>query len=265
MGNVRIPYYQIDAFANSVFSGNPAGVCLLEQWIEDDVLQSIAAENNHSETAFVVPGDEDYQIRWFTPKAEVDLCGHATLASAFVLFESGQASRTEVCFASKSGALTVRREADLLVMDFPARKAVACATMPGALVKGLGVRPSEVLLSTRDFLAVLADEQDVRELEPDMTELAKMAEVGVIVTARGSQSDFVSRFFAPQLGVPEDPVTGSAHTTLVPYWAERLGKAKLHALQLSERGGELFCEDRGDRVDIAGRAVAYLEGTIILG
>ncbi len=195
----------------------------------------------------------------------MDLCGHATLASAFVVFTRLEPSLDVVSFESKSGTLTVEREGDLLVMDFPSRPATLCESVPGELLRGLGAKPDEVLLSVRDCLAVFGDEQAVADLRPDMVELAKLEQMGIIVTAPGSRCDFVSRFFAPKVGVAEDPVTGSAHSTLIPYWAERLGMAKLHALQISERGGELFCEDRGDRVRIAGRAVAYLEGTITLG
>jgi PhzF family phenazine biosynthesis protein len=261
---MRIPYYQIDAFTGAVFSGNPAGVCLLEEWLDGATLQAIAAENNLSETAFLVRRGVGYDLRWFTPKVEVDLCGHATLASAFVVFTRLEPSLDVISFESKSGTLTVGCEGELLVMDFPARRAEPCPSAPLELTSGLGAMPDEVLLSVRDFLAVFCDEQAVADLRPDMAELAKLDQMGIIVTAPGSASDFVSRFFAPKLGVPEDPVTGSAHSTLIPYWAERLGSSKLHALQMSERGGELFCEDRGDRVRIAGRAVAYLEGTITL-
>jgi PhzF family phenazine biosynthesis protein len=261
---VRIPYYQIDAFTGHVFSGNPAGVCLLDAWLDDATLLAIAAENNLSETAFLVADKQDYAIRWFTPKAEVDLCGHATLASALVVFTYVDGSRGTVSFASKSGRLTVDREGDLLVLDLPSRRATPCASVSEGVSRGLGARPAEVRVSVRDCLAVFADEAQVRGLRPDMAELAKLEQMGVIVTAPGSRSDFVSRFFAPSVGVPEDPVTGSAHCTLVPYWAERLGKCKLHAVQISERGGELFCEDCGDRVRMGGRAVVYLEGTITL-
>jgi len=261
---MRIPYYQIDAFTSSVFSGNPAGVCLLDHWLDDATLLAIGAENNLSETAFLVRAGDHHQLRWFTPKAEVDLCGHATLASAFVVFTWVDPSRDSVRFESKSGPLTVGRDGDLLVMDFPARKAEPRAAAPQALLTGLGARPEQVLLSVRDCLAVFGDEKAVRDLRPDTAQLAKLDQLGIIVTAPGRECDFVSRFFAPRLGVPEDPVTGSAHSTLIPFWAERLGKSRLHALQVSERGGELFCEDRGDRVHIAGRAAAYLEGTITL-
>lgn len=260
---MKIPYYQVDAFTGSVFSGNPAGVCLLDDWLEDAILQSIAAENNLSETAFLVKAGEAYNLKWFTPEIEVDLCGHATLASAFVVFERVEPSIGRVSFNSKSGLLTVVRADDLLAMDFPARRAEPCQT-PEPLTKALGWRPVETRASVRDCLAVFDTEEQIRELEPDMKELRKLDYMGIIVTAPGGRSDFVSRFFAPSAGVPEDPVTGSAHSTLIPYWSERLKKSVLHAFQVSRRGGELFCEDRGDRVQIAGKAVMYLEGTIVI-
>ena len=259
---MKIPYYQIDAFTNSVFSGNPAGVCLLAEWLNNSTLQSIAAENNLSETAFLVKNEKGYELRWFTPEIEVDLCGHATLASAFVILNCLDNSSDAVRFDSKSGPLTVTRQDDLLAMDFPSRKAELFPT-PKELVNGLGIEPKEVFRS-RDYLAVFDSEDQIKSLQPDMYELSKLDSLGVIVSAAGSKSDFVSRFFAPKVGIPEGPVTGSAHSTLVPYWAERLGKSELHAFQLSKRGGELFCKHRGDRVIIAGRAVMYLKGTITI-
>lgn len=259
---MKIPYYQIDAFTNSVFSGNPAGVCLLAEWLNNSVLQSIAAENNLSETAFLVKNEKGYELRWFTPEIEVDLCGHATLASAFVILNCLDNSSDAVRFDSKSGTLKVTRQDDLLAMDFPSRKAELCPT-PKELVSGLGIEPKEVFRS-RDYLAVFDSEDQIKSLQPDMYELSKLDSLGIIVSAAGSESDFVSRFFAPKVGIPEDPVTGSAHSTLIPYWAERLGKSELRAFQLSKRGGELFCKHRGDRVIIAGRAVIYLKGTITI-
>ena len=259
---MKIPYYQIDAFTNSVFSGNPAGVCLLAEWLNNSVLQSIAAENNLSETAFLVKNEKGYELRWFTPEIEVDLCGHATLASAFVILNCLDNSSDAVRFDSKSGPLIVTRQDDLLAMDFPSLKAELCPT-PKELMSGLGIEPKEVFRS-RDYLAVFDSEEQIKSLQPDMYELSKLDSLGVIVSAAGSESDFVSRFFAPKVGIPEDPVTGSAHSTLIPYWAERLGKSELHAFQLSKRGGELFCKHRDDRVIIAGRAVIYLKGTITI-
>jgi PhzF family phenazine biosynthesis protein len=257
---MRIPLFQVDAFTSQVFRGNPAAVCLLESWPDDATLQSIAAENNLSDTAYLLGGDGVYDIRWMTPVQEVDLCGHATLASAFVLFAGAEKGRDEVVFRSKSGELKVRREGDLLTLDFPARPPQP-VTASEDLLEGLGRPPREVW-AARDYLAVFETEDEVRTLAPDYERLARVDRFAVIATARGTRVDFVSRFFAPRQGIPEDPVTGSAHCTLVPFWSKRLGKKKLHALQVSPRGGELFCEDRGDRVAISGRAVRYLEGTI---
>lgn len=257
----RIPYYEVDAFANALFRGNPAGICPLEKWPADHVMQNIAAENNLAETAFFVPRSSDYDLRWFTPTIEIDLCGHATLASAFILFtELGFAGDT-VRFHTKSGALTVSRDGDVLTLDFPSRPPKPCP-VPDALVKGLGRRPVEVS-KARDYFAVFASAEDVRALKPDFSVLGTLDEK-VIVTAPGTDCDFVSRFFAPTAGVNEDPVTGSAHCTLIPYWSRRLGKNKLFARQLSRRGGELFCEDAGERVRIGGNAVLYLRGEIDL-
>jgi len=258
----RIPLYQIDAFTGRLFGGNPAAVCPLEEWLSDEVMQAIAAENNLSETAFLVRGGEGYDLRWFTPEMEVDLCGHATLASGFVVFQYLEPERSEVRFQTRSGPLRVRREDDLLVMDFPAREPTPCAMNP-ALAEALGAAPLD-LWESRDYMAVFETEEQVRGLRPHMDALARVGHFAVIVTAPGREADFVSRFFAPAGGIAEDPVTGSAHCTLIPYWARRLGKARLHARQVSARGGELYCEHRGERVTIAGRAVRYLEGAILL-
>ncbi len=255
---MNIPYYHVDAFTSRLFSGNPAGVCLLAGWLPDALLQSIAAENNLSETAFIVQRDSYFDLRWFTPSLEVDLCGHATLASAHVIFRHLGYSALRVRFQTRSGALTVSRERDILTLDFPARTAIACDTPPG-LSEGLRACPS-VTAKARDYLAVFETEQAVRSLQPDMTALIRLDCLGIIATAPGEHSDFVSRFFAPRAGIPEDPVTGSAHCTLIPYWAERLGRSQLRALQISPRGGELFCEHRGERVGIGGRAVTYASG-----
>jgi PhzF family phenazine biosynthesis protein len=258
----RLRLYQVDAFTSQVFGGNPAAVCPLDAWLPDDVLQAIALENNLSETAFVLRDEvRGWQIRWFTPTQEVDLCGHATLASASVLFHGDDKDRDEIVFRSRSGELKVRREGDLLTLDFPSRPPKA-VTASDDLMEGLGRPPREVW-AARDYLAVYDREEDVRALVPDVDRLRRIDQLfGVIVTAPGTKVDFVSRFFAPRIGVDEDPVTGSAHCTLVPYWSKRLGRKRLHALQVSSRGGELFCEDRGDRVAISGNAVRYLEGTI---
>jgi predicted PhzF superfamily epimerase YddE/YHI9 len=257
---MKIRMYQVDAFTSRLFGGNPAAVCPLDGWLEDGAMQAIAAENNLSETAFFVGGKGSYDLRWFTPAVEVNLCGHATLASAFVVFRHLEPSLETVSFRSKSGELRVVRSGDLLTLDFPSWMPSRCEA-PEALTRGLGRPPREVLAS-EDYLAVYDSEDEVRSLAPAMDALAGLDRFAVIVSAPGQGSDFVSRFFAPKQGIPEDPVTGRAHCTLVPYWARRLGKPRLHALQVSRRGGELFCEDRGDRVSIGGRAVQFLEGTI---
>lgn len=259
---MKIPLYQVDAFTNTLFRGNPAAVCPLEEWLEDQQMQAIAAENNLAETAFLVSRDDHYDLRWFTPVTEVDLCGHATLASAYMVFQSLNTSLTRVEFSTKSGMLTVEREGSLLSMNFPSRPASSC-DISDDLVQALGAQPAEVLLS-QNYLVVYESEEVIRSLRPDMSRLLTIDCFGFIVTARGNDVDFVSRFFAPKAGIPEDPVTGSAHCTLVPYWAEKLSKTKLHALQLSQREGELFCENLGDRVKISGHAVIYSEGFIYL-
>ncbi len=259
---LRIPFYQVDAFTSRLFGGNPAGVCLLESWLPAEVMQAVAAENNLSETAFLVKEGDGWGLRWFTPEVEVDLCGHATLASGFVLLKALGVAAGTVRFSTQSGPLAVNEEGDLLSMDFPSRPGEPCQAPP-SLPEGLGIAAAEVRRS-RDYLVVVESEEQVRALRPDMGRLAGLDALGVIVTAPGRTCDFVSRFFAPGAGVPEDPVTGSAHCTLVPYWSHRLGKKRLHALQVSARGGELFCEDRGDRVSIAGTAALYLQGHILL-
>ena len=259
---MEIEIYQVDAFAGKVFTGNPAAVCPLDAWLDDAILQSIAQENNLSETAFFVKTADDYQIRWFTPVAEVDLCGHATLASAFVFFTHIDPSCKRVTFNSASGPLHVERNAGRLCMNFPSQPPHACDA-PDDLIAGLGKPPSRVL-SCEDYFVVFESEKDIRDLRPRMDLLKNLDLRGVIVTAPGNSVDFVSRFFAPVLGVDEDPVTGSAHSALTPYWAERLNKKELNAHQLSARGGELFCKDLGERVEIAGTAVQYLHGTIVL-
>jgi predicted PhzF superfamily epimerase YddE/YHI9 len=237
-------------------------VCPLETWLPDTVMQAIAAENNLSETAFFVAEGDGWRLRWFTPTTEVDLCGHATLASAYVIFNLLVPEQPRIVFRTeKAGDLVVTRHGELLALDFPARPAAPCPPPP-SLGPALGRQPSAVL-AARDYLAVYDDPSDVAELAPDFAALAALDRFAVIVTAPGSgEIDFVSRFFAPAQGVDEDPVTGSAHCTLIPYWAARLGKTRLAARQLSRRGGNLSCELRGDRVTIAGRAVLYLKGTI---
>lgn len=257
---MKLALYQVDAFTDRRFGGNPAAVVLLRSELPDATLQAIAAENNLSETAFVLAAKDHYRLRWFTPRVEIDLCGHATLGTAHVLFETGAARGDAVRFETASGTLTVSREGGLLCMDFPARPAdpIDC---PAGLVEALGARPAEVRFA-RDLMAVFDEEEQIAGLRPDLAGIAALEAFAVAVTAPGRDVDFVSRFFAPKAGIPEDPVTGSAHCTLVPYWAERLGKRKLHALQVSERGGELFCEHLGDRVILRGKVVDYLRGEI---
>ncbi len=257
---MKLPIYQVDAFAGRRFAGNPAAVCPLERWLGDDVMQSIAEENNLAETAFTVKRGDEYEIRWFTPTVEIDLCGHATLATAWVVFERLEPGRGPITFHSRSGPLMVRRDGDRLALDFPADEGAPCEPPPG-LAEALGLAPRETHCA-RYVMAVLASEDQVRNLTPDMSRVAALEARALIVTAPGRDVDFVSRFFAPRLGVPEDPVTGSAHCILVPYWARRLNKTRLHALQLSPRGGELWCEMAGTRVILAGHGVPYLEGTI---
>ena len=253
---MRIPLYQVDAFASSVFRGNPAAICPLKSWLPDATLQAIAAENNLPETAFFVREGDGYRLRWFTPTVEVELCGHATLASGFVVLEADGA----VTFATRSGALIVTRRGDALTLDLPALPALPMAPPP-ALIEGLGIAPRETLRAS-NWLCLLDDEAAVRAVKPDFATLATLHPHGVIVTARGNTVDFVSRFFGPSFGIPEDPVTGSAHCTLTPYWSARLGKKTLAAQQVSARGGELTCEDRGARVALTGHCALYLKGEI---
>jgi PhzF family phenazine biosynthesis protein len=260
MQRANIPIFQVDAFTGAVFAGNPAAVCPLETWLPDSVMQSIAAENNLAETAFFVPQNGTFHLRWFTPMCEVDLCGHATLASAHVLFEELGYKAESIRFETKSGELVVEREGGRLTMDFPARPPEPVEPDP-ALSSCLGGAPTEVL-AARDYLVVYGSEEEVKALQPEMASLSKIDRFATIVTAPGRDCDFVSRFFAPAKGIPEDPVTGSSHCTLIPYWAKKLGKTRLHARQVSPRSGELFCELAGDRVKISGHAALFLKGLI---
>jgi PhzF family phenazine biosynthesis protein len=257
---MKIPLYQIDAFTDQVFGGNPAAVCPLKEWIGEDLPQKIAAENNLSETAFFVKVGDEYELRWFTPTLEVDLCGHATLATAYVIFFYINEELKQVTFHSQSGILKVKKENELLVLDFPSRKPQPFGCPPD-LERGIGVIPIEVL-KDRDFYAVLKNQREVEAIIPDFQYLEKLDSLGVCVTAEGESVDFVSRFFAPRAGVNEDPVTGSAHSSLIPYWADKLNKRKLNAIQLSKRKGHLFCENLEDRVLIGGKAVTYAIGAI---
>lgn len=259
---MKIPIYQVDAFTDRLFGGNPAAVCPLEEWLAPEIMQNIAAENNLSETAFFVRKDMIFELRWFTPATEVDLCGHATLASGHVLYSHLGYTEDQVTFSTMSGEVAVSKSDGRLVLDFPATPPLQ-AEMKDELIQGLGREPREVLKS-RDYLAVFDNEDEILALQPDFSVLGKLDCLGIIVTAEGKGSDFVSRFFAPAVGIDEDPVTGSAHTTLVPFWSERLKKNSLHAFQLSRRRGELFCQHAGDRVKIGGQAVTFFIGEIIL-
>ncbi len=264
---MEIPIYQVDAFTARPFGGNPAAVCPLDSWLDEPTMQAIAAENNLSETAFFVANGADYDIRWFTPTMEIDLAGHPTLASAHVIFEHLESGRDEVLFRTQIGdTLTITRDGERIAMDFPSRPPTARQGLDG-MGAALGAEPAEVL-AARDGFAVFESAAQVRALAPNMARVAEIDVMGVIATApgtdAGSDCDFVSRFFAPGAGVPEDPVTGSAHATLIPYWAKRLGKSRMFARQISARGGELWCQDKGDRVTIAGQAVTYMTGTLRL-
>jgi PhzF family phenazine biosynthesis protein len=259
---MRLPVFQLDAFAERRFAGNPAAVVAMERFPDDDVMQAIAAENNLAETAFLVADGSDYRLRWFTPVVEVPLCGHATLASAAVVMERLEPGRTQVVFHSHSGPLTVSRTPTGYAMDLPARPSVPTRTPP-SIVDALGVVPIEVRVDAFNYLAALGSEASVRAVAPDVAAVSRLDRSGLIVTAAGEDGyDFVSRYFAPAKGIPEDPVTGGAHCMLVPYWAERLGKRSLRAFQASRRGGELRCRLAGDRVTLEGACVFYLEGEI---
>lgn len=253
--------YQVDAFTKEVFKGNPAAVCSLKEWLPKETMQAIAFENNLSETAFFVHHGDVFDIRWFTPTFEIELCGHATLASAYVIFEILQLEDEVIRFRSHlSGELRVEKQGSLYVLDFPSRPPTHADALPG-LLRAIGKAPKEIYRA-RDFFLVYGSEKEILEIEPDFSALLKVPTHGVIVTAPGDDCDFVSRFFAPEVGVFEDPVTGSAHCNLIPFWAERLGKTVLFARQVSARGGELFCELHGDRVKIGGHAALYLKGEI---
>jgi PhzF family phenazine biosynthesis protein len=258
---MNIPFYIVDAFTSKQFSGNPAAVCFLEEWLDNAVLQSIAQENNLSETAFLVSKGSQFQLRWFTPAVEVELCGHATLAAAHVLFTHLNFKKDKIVFETASGNLQVRKKNDLLIMNFPANKPTII-DLPETLDAALGIKPREVWLSRNTYMALYDSEEVILALRPDFYKLGLLVVPYIIVTARGTNYDFVSRFFAPKVGIAEDPVTGSAHCTLVPYWAKRFNKNTLEAKQLSKRGGEIFCENLNDRVQIGGRAITYAVGAI---
>ncbi len=257
---MKLPIYQADAFTDNIFGGNPAAICPLEQWIDESLMQKIAAENNLSETAFFVKRQDSFEIRWFTPETEIDLCGHATLATAHIIYEQLGYKGKMVTFHYGGGTLQVEKEGDLLRMNFPSTPAKP-VKLPDLLVKALGKQPAEIYKS-RDYLAIFESQHDIEAIKPVFHELLALDAVGFIVSAPGIEVDFVSRFFAPGAGVNEDPVTGSAHCTLIPYWSGKLGKTKMTAVQLSKRRGEVLCEDCGDRVIIAGKAATYLQGSI---
>jgi len=254
--------YQVDAFAEKVFQGNPAAVMPLENWLEDNLMQKIAMENNLSETAFFVKTDAGYHIRWFTPEFEIDLCGHATLASAYIIKNFVEPHLAEINFTTqKAGALRAMAKDGIYTLDFPSRIPLPGKT-PGQLFKSLGITTAVEVLKSRDYFVVLPNEEAVKSVEPDFMLIKELDSVGVIVTAKGQTADVVSRCFYPGAGIPEDPVTGSAHCNIVPYWTEKLGKSKLFCKQLSQRGGDLHCELQGDRVLMSGKCVLYLEGEI---
>ncbi|MEN8250819.1 MAG: PhzF family phenazine biosynthesis protein [Bacteroidota bacterium] len=258
----KIKLYQIDAFTDKVFGGNPAAVCVLNAWLDEATMQSIANENNLSETAFIVKKDDNYEIRWFTPSVEVDLCGHATLGSAYVLFKYYDITTNIIEFHSKaSGVLPVEKVGDDLTLDFPTDVCEKVA-IPYSLISAFNIEPKETLKGKTDYLLIYSNQKEIEELTPDFNLIKASGIRGVIVSAPGDKTDFVSRFFGPGVGVNEDPVTGSAHTTLTPYWSNRLGKDVMTARQLSKRGGDLKCEYLGDRVKITGKAIIYFIGEI---
>jgi PhzF family phenazine biosynthesis protein len=263
---MKLTIYQVDAFTNHLFGGNPAAVIPLKKWLPDELMQQLALENNLSETVFFVPSETknaDYDIRWFTPEVEINLCGHATLASAFVLFEILKRKKKKIVFSSKSGLLTVRKNDDIFEMDFPSWKPERITDYPTELVASLGNPEIAGVYRYRDYLVELNNEETLKKIQPDFTLMKKVIEK-VIITAPGKDVDFVSRFFAPTAGVDEDPVTGSAHSQLIPFWSYKLGKEKMNAKQLSKRGGDIYCEQKGDRVIMGGRCVFYMKGEITL-
>jgi PhzF family phenazine biosynthesis protein len=263
---MNIPIYQADAFTNKLFGGNPAAICPLNAWLPDAIMQQIAAENNLAETAFFVKTEKGYLLRWFTPEFEIDLCGHATLASAHILFTELGYTGSEIHFETvKAGVLIVSNDGDKYTLDFPSRPPQPVDKLPIDLINALGGKIPVEVLKSRDYLVVYETEDEVRELQPDFNLLNRIDTVGIIITAEGDgKVDFVSRVFAPKMGINEDPVTGSAHCTLIPYWAEVLQKDALYACQVSKRMGELWCELKGDRVLISGKAVTYMKGNILL-
>jgi len=260
----KLTLYQVDAFTDKLFGGNPAAVCPLEEWIDESLMQKIASENNLSETAFFVKKDDVFEIRWFTPTIEVDLCGHATLATAFILFNQLDYKAEEINFYShRSGILKARKQDHMIFLDFPADELKYINTIP-EIIQSIGITPVKCYKGNTDYFIVLNSEKEVLDIEPDFKTIATLPVRGIIITAKGDDVDFVSRFFAPQTGVHEDPVTGSAHTSLAPFWSNHLEKDDLTARQLSKRGGHILCKHIGDRVLIGGSAVLYLTGEICI-
>lgn len=260
---MELTLYQIDAFADAVFKGNPAAVCPLTTWLPDEIMQKIAMENNLAETVYFVKEGSHYHIRWFTPTTEINLCGHATVAAAHVMHSYLGITDTHLSFTSKSGSLSVRKQNDLYVLNFPI-DTILPVDVPAMAIEALGVAPKEAYKGISDYLLVYENETQLLDLVPNWNKLALVDTRGICVTAPGTTFDFVSRFFAPRFGINEDPVTGSAHTTLIPYWSKRLGKTKLLAKQVSSRGGVLYCTDLGNRTEIGGQAITYLKGTIFI-
>lgn len=260
---MELTIYQVDAFTEKAFSGNPAAVVPLENWLPDETMQNIALENNLSETAFFIPTNSGFYIRWFTPAAEVDLCGHATLATAHVLFTHLNYTAETIRFDSRSGELIVRKEKNTIILDFPVSEIKEIA-MPNNLVDAFNFKALKSFGGRDDIMLVFENEDQIRLLEPDFNKIIKLKTRGIICTAPSENVDFVSRFFAPAVGVPEDPVTGSAHTMLIPFWSKKLGKQKLMAKQISKRGGTIYCQNKLTRVEIGGKAITYLIGKIYI-
>lgn len=258
---MKLPIYQVDAFADRLFTGNPAAIVPLKEWIDADLMQKIAMENNLAETAFFVPTGNDFDIRWFTPGLEINLCGHATLGSAYVLFSLLGYKKQDVIFHSKSGPLKVNRDGDMLLLDFPSWKPERISEYPEELLTSLGNPEIVGVYQNREYMVELNNEEAVKKCNPDFALMKKVNKM-IIITAPGKQHDFVSRFFAPTAGIDEDPVTGSAHSQLIPFWSEKLEKNKMNARQLSKRGGDVYCEQKGDRVIMGGRCVFYMKGEI---
>ena len=263
---MQLPIYQVDAFTNTLYKGNPAAVCPLNEWLPKSTMQAIAAENNLAETAFFVKKGADFDLKWFTPTVEIDLCGHATVATAKIIYDYLGYTEPEIRFHSNSGLLTVSREGDWLYLNFPSYPPVQVETPPAGLLEGLGITQAQAIWKgrTNDYMVVLDSQEIIQNLLPDFRILKSVAARGIIVTAKGDEVDFVSRFFGPASGIDEDPVTGSAHTVLTPYWSEKLGKTSISATQGGVRKGQLHCVLKGDRVDLMGKAQTYMQGSIFI-